>query len=124
MPAGYGQSACKFVREPGLDVTPCFMYFQVMSVSTEERVIALAILACDRLILRLGDVIAEHEHAAGVARPEWSGPHRDAFDDRVAALHRDLDAGRTWALRTRHEAELRLAQVRAETEMLRMTGVR
>jgi hypothetical protein len=95
-----------------------------MSVSTGERAIVLAIVACDRLVLRLGDVIAQHEHAAGVARPDWSGPHRETFEDRVAALRRDLEAGRMWAWRARHEAEIRLAQLRAEAEMLRMTGAR
>jgi hypothetical protein len=95
-----------------------------MSASTKERVIVLAIVACDRLALRIGDVIAQHDHAAGVARPDWSGPHREAFEERVAALLRDLEGGRMWVLRARHEADIRLAQLRAEAEMLRMTGAR
>jgi hypothetical protein len=75
-----------------------------------------AIVACDRLALKLTDFIAQHAHAASVARPGWTGPHHDAFEERFAAVQSALGAGVVWVLRVRHEAEARLAALQLEAE--------
>lgn len=85
-------------------------------LSLEGRAAAEAIVACDRLGPKLTEVIAQHEHAATVARPDWTGPHHDAFEQRFAAVQSELAAGRVWVLRVRHEAELRLAVLEQEAE--------
>ena len=86
------------------------MYFQSMSVpgSLEARIALEVIDACDRLLPRLFDVIAQHEHAAAVARPDWSGPHHEAFEERFVAVQRALGQGCTWVVRVRHDAVARL----------------
>jgi hypothetical protein len=72
---------------------------------------AEVIWACDRLASRLLEVAARHEFAAAIARTEWSGPHRDTFDERFAALQRELEDGRAWVSRVRREAESLLAEL-------------
>ena len=95
-----------------------------MSSELEQQAVLCGIDACERLAVRLADLIAQHEHAASMARADWTGPHHDTFEERVAALRHDLEAGRTWVVRLRHEAELRLDELRAQAALLRMTGAR
>jgi len=64
--------------------------------------------ACDRLLPRLFEVIAQHEHAAAVARLDWSGPHHETFEERFVAVQRALGRGCTWVWRVRHDAMARL----------------
>lgn len=90
----------------------------------EELAVVNAIAACDRLVLRLIELMAQHEHAASVARPDWTGPHHETFEVRVAAAQRNLETGRTWVLRVRHEAETKLAELQADAALLRTAGVR
>jgi hypothetical protein len=92
------------------------MYFQYMSVSVglEEHAAIEAIVACNRLALKLTNLVAQHEHAASVPRPDWTGPHHDTFEGRFAAVQRNLEAGRLWVLGVRQEAEARLAVLQAE----------
>ena len=75
----------------------------------EGQAVLEAIAACDRLALKLDDLIAQHAHAASVARLDWTGPHHDTFEWRFAAAQRRLEASRRWVLRLRHEAEARAA---------------
>jgi len=49
-----------------------------------------AIAACERLAAQLPHLAAWLDHAASVARTDWAGPHREAFDDRVAVIDRAL----------------------------------
>ena|SRR5438067_1465762 len=63
-----------------------------------------AIDACDRLFARLADLVDRHEHAAGVARPDWSGPHRVAFEGRFDTLQYRLRSGEAWVLHVRRVA--------------------
>jgi hypothetical protein len=62
-----------------------------------------ALVACDRLTAQLPPLAAWLDHAASIARAEWTGPHRDAFDDRIVAIRGALlDATAALpALRTR-----------------------
>ena len=92
--------------------------------SVEQRAVLEAIVACERLTRELTELIARHDHAASVARADWTGPYRDTFEERVAAVRRNLDAGQRWVLRVLHEAEGNLAALQAEAALLRMTGVR
>jgi hypothetical protein len=80
----------------------------------EEQAALEAIYACEWLASKLADLVVRHEQAAAIARREWSGPHHDTFEERFTAVQRELDAGRVWVLRVRHEAELILAELRAK----------
>ena len=91
---------------------------------TAELAVVNAIAACNRLAVRLTELMAQHEHAASVARPDWTGPHHETFEARFAAAQRDLEAGRMWVLRVRHEAETKLVELQADAALLRMTGPR
>jgi len=93
-------------------------------LGVEGHAVIEAIVACDRLALRLTHLIAQHEHAASVARPDWTGPHHDTFEGRFAAVQRNLEVGRRWVLAVRHEAETRLAALEAEAVLIRTTGPR
>jgi hypothetical protein len=75
-----------------------------------------AIDACDRLAPKLLDLMAHHEHAASVARVDWSGPHHDTFEERFSTVQRALADGSSWVLHVRHEAEAKLAALLADTE--------
>ena len=55
-----------------------------------------ALDACDRLRQQILDAIAQHEHAATMARPDWEGPHREQFDDRFAGVQSQLRACEDW----------------------------
>jgi hypothetical protein len=57
------------------------------------------------------ELAARHDFAAAIARTEWSGPHRDSFEERFAALQRELADGRAWVFRVRREAESLLAEL-------------
>jgi plasmid stabilization system protein ParE len=94
------------------------------SSSVEQRAVIEAIVACERLARELTELIARHEHAASVARPDWTGPHRATFEERVAAVQRNLAAGQVWVLRVLHEAEAKLEALQAEAALLRTTGLR
>lgn len=89
------------------------MYFQSMSVflGVEGHAAVEAIAACDRLASRLLDLVAQHDHAASCARPDWSGPHRDTFEERFADVQRALINGGFWVLKVRHAAVTRLVEV-------------
>jgi hypothetical protein len=52
---------------------------------------------------QLPELAAWLDHAASVARTDWTGPHRDAFDERVAVIGRALlqASGTLRMLRTR-----------------------
>ena len=98
------------------------------SLAVRTQVTLEAIDACDRLAPTLLELIAQHEHAASIARPDWSGPHRDTFDERFASAQRALAEGQKWVLHVRHDAEARLAMLRLEAAeaaaLLRTTGRR
>jgi len=49
-----------------------------------------AVVACQRLAAQLAQLSLWLEHAASVARADWTGPHRETFDDRVADIARAL----------------------------------
>ncbi len=49
-----------------------------------------AVVACERLAAQLPQLAAWLDHAASVARADWTGPHRETFDDRVAAIRAGL----------------------------------
>lgn len=70
----------------------------------EARAAFEVIDACDRLLPRLLEVIARHEHAAAVARPDWQGPHHEVFEARFTCVQRALGQGCTRVLRIRHDA--------------------
>ena len=74
----------------------------------EVRAALEVIDACDRLLPRLLDVIAQHEHAAAVARADWRGPHHETFEARFASVQRALGDGCARVLRIRHRAVLQL----------------
>jgi hypothetical protein len=126
MSAGYGDRPPK----SRLDGKWSFMYFQSMSVSlaAQRHAVIEAIAACDRLAPQLVDLVDQHAHAADIARPDWTGPHRDTFEDRYAAAQRALLAGVSWVLQVRHEAVTRLAELTLEAQevaaLLRTTGPR
>jgi hypothetical protein len=80
----------------------------------EIRAALEAIYACDWLAPKLSELIARHEHAAAIARPEWAGPHHDTFEERFALVQRELEAGRVWVFHVRREAELILLELRAQ----------
>jgi len=61
-----------------------------MSVDSQIVAAVEAVAACERLAAQLPQLAAWLDHAASVARTDWAGPHRDAFDDRVAAVDRAL----------------------------------
>jgi hypothetical protein len=73
-----------------------------------------AIYACDWLAPKVADLVARHDHVVAIARREWAGPHHDTFEERFAAVQGELEAGRVWVFQIRHEAELILAELRAE----------
>jgi hypothetical protein len=57
---------------------------------------AEAIAACERLSAQLPHLAAWLDHAASTTRVDWTGPHRDTFDYRVASIERALhDASAT-----------------------------
>jgi hypothetical protein len=87
-----------------------------VGLDLEGRAALAAIDACNRLAPKLLEVMAQHQHAAGVARPDWTGPHHDVFEDRYASVQRALDGGRTWVLQLRHEAEGRLLAAMTEPQ--------
>jgi hypothetical protein len=98
------------------------------SLGVEGRAAIEAIAACDRVAPRLLDLIAQHDHAATVARSDWCGPHRDTFEQRFAAVQGALVDGGFWVLHVRHAAATRLAELtlaaqEAET-LLQPTGPR
>ena len=61
-------------------------------MSIDEQIVAAveAVAACERLAAQLPQLSAWLDHAASVARTEWSGPHRDRFDERIEAVDRAL----------------------------------
>jgi hypothetical protein len=71
-----------------------------------------AIAACDRLAPKLLELLEQHDHASTLARPDWAGPHRDAFEERVVGVQRALVAGGHWVLQVRHDAVTTLAELR------------
>jgi hypothetical protein len=66
-----------------------------------------AVVACERLAIRLAELAAWLDQAASMARADWAGPHRDTFDVRVAGIGRALlDAADTLnVLRLRVESQ-------------------
>jgi hypothetical protein len=50
----------------------------------------VAIEACERMQSVLHGFAESHAHAANLARPDWSGPHRDSFEQSFAALQVEL----------------------------------
>ncbi len=105
MARGYG-------RQPrnvplALDESQCFMYFRVMSLSlgNEGRFAQHAIAVCDHMLAVLDEALVRHEHAAARARPDWEGPHRDEFEERVADLRARLRGSEGFVRDMRHAAE-------------------
>src|SRR5258708_2132484 len=86
------------------------------SLGLEGQSAVEAIAACDRLAARLLELIAQHDHAASVARPDWTGPHRDTFEQRFAGVQRTLIDGGFWVLHVRHDLASRLAELTIEAE--------
>src|SRR5437762_3774350 len=84
------------------------------SLGLEGRAALEAIDACDRLFARLAELVDGHEHAAAVARPDWMGPHRDAFEDRFDAVQYKLRSGEAWILQLRRVAAQVLQSAIAE----------
>ncbi|MEY2430316.1 MAG: hypothetical protein QOC92_41 [Acidimicrobiaceae bacterium] len=80
----------------------------------EVRAALEAIHACDWLAPKLTELVARHEHAAAIARQEWAGPHHDTFEERFTAVQGDLNAGRVWVFQVRREAEVILAELKAQ----------
>jgi hypothetical protein len=89
-----------------------------MSLSTGAawQAVMEGIAACNRLAPKLLDLVAEHDHAAAVARPDWSGPHHDTFEDRFMSVQQALLAGAAWVLQVRHELEHQLAALTLAAE--------
>jgi hypothetical protein len=61
-----------------------------MSVDSQIVAALEAVAACERLAAQLPHLAAWLEHAASMARADWTGPHRDRFDERIAAVDRAL----------------------------------
>lgn len=61
-----------------------------MSVDAQIVAAVEAVAACERLAAQLPQLSAWLDHAATVARADWSGPHRERFDERIAAVDRAL----------------------------------
>ena len=49
-----------------------------------------AVEACERMRAALLGFADSHEHAASIARRDWSGPHRDSFEASFAAIQAEL----------------------------------
>jgi hypothetical protein len=58
-----------------------------------------AIAACQRLAAQLPKFAEQLDHAASIARAEWTGPHREAFDHRAETIDRNLHVA-AYTLRT------------------------
>lgn len=93
------------------------MYFQSMSLSVglEGRAAIEAIDACDRLAPKLLELIAQHDHAASVARPDWTGPHHDTFEERFTSVRGALTDGEAWVVRKRRELQVALLNSMADS---------
>jgi hypothetical protein len=63
------------------------MYFHVMF---DQRAAAVAIDACERVRSVLAGFADSHAYAADLARPDWSGPHRESFERSFAAIQDEL----------------------------------
>jgi hypothetical protein len=84
------------------------MYFHAMPYEGGALVAAAeAIAACERLSAQLPHLASWLDHAAAATRVDWTGPHRDTFDNRVASVERALrDAAATLRiLHTRIDAQ-------------------
>ena len=57
-------------------------------MSVEAAVVAVD--ACERMRAALLGFADSHEHAASIARIDWSGPHRDSFETSFAAIQAEL----------------------------------
>jgi hypothetical protein len=99
-----------------------------LSLGMEGQTAADVIAACDRLSGRLPELMAELEQGASIAREDWSGPHRDTFEDRYACAVRALIAGGYWVMRLRHALLSRLDELVVEAQAaaaeLQTTGPR
>ena len=49
-----------------------------------------AVDACERMRAALLGFADSHEHAAAIARLDWSGPHRDSFEVSFAEIQAEL----------------------------------
>jgi len=58
-----------------------------------------AIAACERLAAQLPQLAERLDGAASIARAEWTGPHREAFDHRAETIDRELHVA-AYTLRT------------------------
>jgi hypothetical protein len=56
----------------------------------DQRAAVVAMDACERMRSVLEGFADSHAHAANLARPDWSGPHRDSFEDSFAAIQAEL----------------------------------
>jgi hypothetical protein len=50
----------------------------------------MAVDACERMRAALLGFADSHEHAANIARLDWSGPHRDSFEVSFAEIQAEL----------------------------------
>jgi len=68
------------------------MYSHAMPLEADVPLAAAleAVVASERLAAQLAQIAGSLGHAASVARGEWSGPHREAFDHRVAVVDQAL----------------------------------
>ena len=56
----------------------------------DQRAAVVAIDACERMRSVLHGFADSHAYAANLARPDWSGPHRDSFEESFAAIQAEL----------------------------------
>ena len=56
----------------------------------DQRAAVVAIDACERMRSALLGFADSHAHAAGLARRDWSGPHRAGFECAFADIQDDL----------------------------------
>ena len=55
------------------------------------RAAGLAVDACERMRAALLGFADSHEHAANIARLDWTGPHRESFETSFAAIQVELE---------------------------------
>ena len=84
--------------------------------------VALAVDACERMRSALLGFAASHQHAADLARRDWTGPHRDSFEVSFASIQDELT--RSAGSMARLACELEAMAAEREAAATRAAGPR
>ena len=84
--------------------------------------VAVAVDACERMRSALLGFAASHEHAADLARRDWTGPHRDSFEASFGSIQDELV--RQAGSMARLASELEATSAEREAALLRTAGPR